>query len=65
MKRWSMSLFGAIAAICVLLSVATIWLFLTEPVAVVNAVNDGTITPLVQDLASAILEALRGLLKYL
>ena len=65
MKTWSVSLFGAIAAICILLAAATIWLFLTEPATVVNAVNEGEITPLVQGLAIVIFDALRGLLKYL
>jgi len=65
MKRWSVSVFGAIAAICVMLSVASIWLFLTDPVTVANAVNEGAITPFIQDLASVIFDALRGLLRYL
>jgi hypothetical protein len=65
MKRWSVSVFGAVAAMCVLLSVASIWLFLTDPVTVVNAVNEGEITPFVQSLAVVIFDALRGLLKYL
>jgi hypothetical protein len=65
MKGWSVSVFGAIAAICVLLSVASIWLFLTDPVTVVNAVNRGEISPFIQDLATVIFDALWGLLKYL
>jgi hypothetical protein len=65
MKGWSVSVFGAIAALSVLLAVATIWLFLTEPVTVVTAVNRGEFTPFVQDLALVIFDALRGLLKYL
>ena len=65
MKRWSVSLFGALAAVTILLAVATVWLFLTNPVIVVNAVNEGQVTPLVASLAQAIYDALRGLLKYL
>jgi hypothetical protein len=65
MKRWSVSVFGAIAALCIVLSVASIWLFLTEPVTVANAVNQGDITPFLQDLAIVIFDALRGLLRYL
>jgi hypothetical protein len=37
--------FGAIAAIAVVLAVATVWLFLTSPVTVANAVNEGAIRP--------------------
>jgi hypothetical protein len=59
------SLFTAVAVLSVVLAVATVWLLLTNPVTVVNAVNEGEITPLVRDLAQAIYEALRGLLKYL
>ena len=65
MKGWSVSVFGAIAAICVLLSVASIWLFLTDPVTVVKAVNQGEISPFIQNLATVIFDALWGLLKYL
>jgi hypothetical protein len=59
------SLFGAIAVLSIVLAAATIWLFLTNPMTVVNAVNDGEITPLVRSLAQVLFEALRGILKYL
>jgi hypothetical protein len=47
------------------LAVATIWLFVTNPVTVATAVNEGEISPLVRSLAEAIYNALSGLLKYL
>ena len=59
------SLFSAIAVLSLVLAVATVWLFLTNPVTVVNAVNDGEISPMVRDLAQVLFEALRGILKYL
>ena len=65
MKTWSASLFGAVAALSVVLSAATIWLFLTNPVTVATAVNEGEITPFLRDLAQILFEALRGLLRYL
>jgi hypothetical protein len=65
LQRLSISLFGAIAAISIVLAAATIWLLLTNPVTMANAVNEGEITPLVRDLAQILFEALRGLLKYL
>jgi hypothetical protein len=65
LQRLSVSLFGAIAAISIVLAAATIWLLLTNPVTMANAVNEGEITPLVRDLAQLLFEALRGLLKYL
>jgi hypothetical protein len=65
LQRWSASLFGAIAVVSVLLAVSTVWLFLTNPVTVANAVNEGDVSPLVRSLADALFSALRGLLRYL
>lgn len=65
LQRLSVSLFGAVAVVSVVLAVATVWLFLTNPVTVANAVNEGDVSPLVRDLADAIFNALRGLLRYL
>ncbi len=64
-QRVGLSLAGLVAVVSVVLAIAAIWLFTTQPVTVVNAVNDGEISPLVSSLASVILEALGGLLKYL
>jgi len=65
LQRLGGSLFGFIAIITIVLAVATVWLFLTNPVTVATAVNEGEVSPLVRDLASVIFNALRGLLKYL
>ena len=65
LKRLSVSLFGAITVVSVVLAMATVWLFLTNPVTVANAVNEGDVSPLVRDLAQAVFDALRGLLRYL
>ena len=65
LKRWSASLFGAVAAISVLLAVSTVWLFLTNPVNVANAITEGDVSPLVRSLADALFAALRGILRYL
>jgi hypothetical protein len=65
LQRFGLGVFGAIAAIAVVLAVATIWLFLTNPITVASAVTDGAISPLVRDLAAVLLAALQGLLKYL
>ena len=43
-ERLGLSLFGAIALMIVVIAVATIWLFLTNPVTVATAVTDGEIT---------------------
>jgi hypothetical protein len=47
------------------LAAATIWLFVTNPVTVANAVNEGEISPLVSQLAKVLLQAFSGILKYL
>jgi hypothetical protein len=64
-QRLSLSLFGAIAFVSIVLAAATVWLFLTNPVTVATAVNDGEVSPLVRDLAQVLYNALSGLLKYL
>ena len=55
-------LVGALAAV---VAGATIWLLLTDPVTVANAVDEGEISPLVRQLAQVIYTALAGLLDYL
>jgi len=63
---------GRVASVAVLIGVmaaimagATIWLVLTDPVTVANALDDGEISPLVQQLAQVIYNALASLLEYL
>jgi len=63
--RLSVSLFATIAVVAAMLAGATIWLLLTDPVTMADAVNQGEISPLVSQLASVLFNALRGLLKYL
>jgi hypothetical protein len=60
-----LSLFGVIAFVSVVLTAAVVWLFLTNPVTVATAINEGEISPLVRSLAEVIFNALAGLLKYL
>jgi len=65
LQRVGVSLFTLIALVSIVLAAATIWLFVTNPVTVANAVNEGDISPLVRNLAQVLLAALGGLLKYL
>ncbi len=65
LQRIGVSIFGAVAIVSVVLAVATVWLFLTNPVTVATAVNEGDVTPFVRDLARVLFEALQGLLRYL
>jgi hypothetical protein len=65
LQRLSVSLFTLIGIVSIALAAATIWLFLTNPVTVATAVNQGEISPLVRNLAEVIYQALAGILKYL
>ncbi len=65
LQRVSASLFTVIAIVSIVLAAATIWLFLTNPITVANAVNEGDVSPLIRDLAQVIYQAFSGLLKYL
>ena len=65
LRRVGLSVVGAVVLISIVLTGATAWLFLTDPVTVANAVSEGDISPFVRDLARVIFEALQGLLKYL
>ncbi|HEX4348474.1 MAG TPA: hypothetical protein VHZ73_12940 [Vicinamibacterales bacterium] len=64
-QRVGLSLAGAILLVLSVLAAGTVWLYFTNPVTVVNAVNEGDVTPFVRDLTHVILDALQGLLKYL
>jgi hypothetical protein len=63
--RLSISLFGVVAVLAATLAGATIWLLLTDPVTVADAVNEGSVSPLVRELAGALYGALRGILRWL
>ncbi len=63
--RVSVSLFGVVAVVSAILAGATIWLLLTDPVTVADAVNEGGVSPFVKELASVLFNALQGLFKYL
>jgi hypothetical protein len=65
LQRVGASVVGAIVLMSVVLAGATVWLFLTKPVTVANAVSEGDITPFVRDLAAVVLDALQALLRYL
>ncbi|HEX2309542.1 MAG TPA: hypothetical protein VHH91_02395 [Vicinamibacterales bacterium] len=63
--RLSVSLFSTIAVVSAVFAAATIWLLLTDPVTVADAVDTGQVSPLVRELATVLYSALAGLLKYL
>ena len=63
--RLSLSLVGVVGVMALALAGATIWLLVTQPVTVADAVAQGELSPVVSALGAAIYEALQGLLKYL
>jgi multidrug resistance efflux pump len=65
LARVSISLFGVVAVVAAAVAGATIWLMLTDPVTVADAVNEGEVSPLVRALAGVLYDALKGILRYL
>ena len=65
---WSVSLVAVIGLLAATIAGAALWLMVTDPVTVANAVNAvsaGDVGPLVQALGQVIFDALRGLFRYL
>jgi hypothetical protein len=56
---------GAIAVMCVVLAASTIWLVLSDPVAVATAVNTGDLAPVYTIITHALSDALQIVLRYL
>jgi hypothetical protein len=65
LQRLSISLFGTLAILSAVVASATIWLVVTDPVTVADAVDTGQVSPVFKALATALYGALAGLLKYL
>jgi hypothetical protein len=63
--RNTLSLAGVVVATAATLALATLWLLLTEPVTVADAVAKGDVSPLMTALAGVLASAVRGLLDYL
>jgi hypothetical protein len=59
------SVAGLVALLAAVIAGATIWLLLTDPVTVANAVDEGEISPLVRQLAQVLYNAVAGLLEFL
>jgi hypothetical protein len=64
-SRLSVSLSAGVALIAALFAGALIWLMLSDPVTVADAVETGELAPLITELANAIYQALLNLLDYL
>jgi hypothetical protein len=64
-SRISVSLSAGIALVAAIFAAALIWLLLSDPVSVADAVNEGGTTSLILELGHVIYQALLGLLDYL
>jgi hypothetical protein len=63
--RFSLSLAGVVGVLAAAMAGATIWLIMTQPVTVADAVASGEVSPLVKALAGVLYDALQGIIKYL
>ena len=64
-SRLSVSLSAGIAVLAAVFAAALIWLLLSDPVTVADAVENGALTPLFVEFANVLYQALLGLLDYL
>lgn len=60
-----MSVAGAVGLLAATLAAATIWLLLTDPVTVADAVGEQDVTPFVRQLANVLYEAVLRIARYL
>ena len=58
-RSLSVSLAGAVGVVAAVVAGATIWLMLTDPITVAEAIDTGEVAPLVQELADVLYDALR------
>ncbi len=65
LARVSVSIVGVVGVLAVTVAGATIWLLLTDPVTVADAVNEQDVTPLVRELAAIVYQAIQRLMRYL
>jgi hypothetical protein len=64
-SRLSVSLSAGVAIVAAIFAAALIWLLLSDPLTVADAVETGEIGPLFREIAAVIYQALLTLLDYL
>jgi len=55
---------GVVGVLAATLATATIWLLLTDPLTVADAVSKQDVTPFVRQLANVIFQVIRQLVRY-
>jgi hypothetical protein len=66
--RFSASLIGVIGLLAAMVSGSIVWLLITDPVQVADAAkaaSSGDMTPIVQAIGAVLIDALRGLFRFL
>lgn len=63
--RYGVSVAAAAVGFLVVFAGATVWLLVTDPVTLAEAVSEGEVSPLVRELTVVIYGALLGLLRFL
>ncbi len=63
--RMGITVAAATAVTSMALAMSTIYLLLADPANFASALDQGSITPIARELATVLLQALRGLLAYL
>ncbi len=63
--RIGMSIAGVVGLLAGTVAAATIWLLLTDPVTVADAVSEQDVTPFVRQLADVLYQAILQLARYL
>jgi hypothetical protein len=65
LTRWSVSLVGVIGGLSAMVAASFIWLLLTDPIQVANAVETGQVAPVFQAIGAVLFDALKGLFGFL
>lgn len=65
LRRVGFSLAGVVGLVAVVIAGATVWLMLTDPITVAEAVDSREYGPLVEEIADVLYRALMGLIRYL
>ena len=65
LMRLSLSFVGVMGVLAATIAAALIWLLITDPVTVADAVSQGDVSPLLSALGTLIYDSLKDILGYL
>ena len=64
LQRLGPTLVGMLATMVTLVTGSAVWLFLASPATIATASSSGTVSPLMKEIAEALLRSLDALLRY-